>query len=215
MADPTSQVAISDSDAVEPGECPEWQRELTVNQPPHGFEGSSPSSPTSLRSLRELRLGKPAPLSRGERAKAAAPKPIGRRRALPASYGSASHPASHFPHLSRASSPPSSETPPPADRAQPDGSRTPLTDWRGAGRVRLGSRLPRWGNPRHRSPIAAPWSRRTDRRARRRPPDLARCGPCSSHPGAPLVRDVRLVRAARELCADRPSLRRPLAASRT
>jgi hypothetical protein len=32
------------------GECPEWQRELTVNQPPHGFEGSSPSSPTSLRS---------------------------------------------------------------------------------------------------------------------------------------------------------------------
>jgi hypothetical protein len=30
------------------GECPEWQRELTVNQPPHGFEGSSPSSPTSF-----------------------------------------------------------------------------------------------------------------------------------------------------------------------
>ena len=29
------------------GECPEWQRELTVNQPPHGFEGSSPSSPTN------------------------------------------------------------------------------------------------------------------------------------------------------------------------
>ena len=28
------------------GECPEWQRELTVNQPPHGFEGSSPSFPT-------------------------------------------------------------------------------------------------------------------------------------------------------------------------
>lgn len=28
------------------GECPEWQRELTVNQPPYGFEGSSPSSPT-------------------------------------------------------------------------------------------------------------------------------------------------------------------------
>ncbi|MBN9597971.1 MAG: hypothetical protein J0G36_21795, partial [Afipia sp.] len=25
---------------------PEWQRELTVNQPPYGFEGSSPSSPT-------------------------------------------------------------------------------------------------------------------------------------------------------------------------
>ena len=32
--------------AVETGECPEWQRELTVNQPPHGFEGSSPSFPT-------------------------------------------------------------------------------------------------------------------------------------------------------------------------
>ena len=31
----------------ETGKCPEWQRELTVNQPPHGFEGSSPSFPTS------------------------------------------------------------------------------------------------------------------------------------------------------------------------
>lgn len=39
------------------GECPERQRELTVNQPPHGFAGSSPASPTSLRSLRELRRG--------------------------------------------------------------------------------------------------------------------------------------------------------------
>jgi hypothetical protein len=28
------------------GECPERQRELTVNQPPHGFVGSSPTSPT-------------------------------------------------------------------------------------------------------------------------------------------------------------------------
>ena len=33
------------------GECPEWQRELTVNQPPYGFEGSSPSSPTILSPL--------------------------------------------------------------------------------------------------------------------------------------------------------------------
>src|SRR5882757_6481572 len=41
------------------GECPEWQRELTVNQPSYDFEGSSPSSPTSLRLLRKLRLGKP------------------------------------------------------------------------------------------------------------------------------------------------------------
>lgn len=32
--------------AAAPGECPEWQRELTVNQPPHGFAGSSPASPT-------------------------------------------------------------------------------------------------------------------------------------------------------------------------
>lgn len=31
------------------GECPEWQRELTVNQPPHGFVGSSPTSPTILK----------------------------------------------------------------------------------------------------------------------------------------------------------------------
>jgi hypothetical protein len=41
------------------GECPEWQRELTVNQPSYDFEGSSPSSPTSLRWLRQLRLGRP------------------------------------------------------------------------------------------------------------------------------------------------------------
>src|SRR5262245_55818976 len=54
------------ADAVGTGECPEWQRELTVNQPPHGFAGSSPASPTSLRSLRELRLGRPAQLSRSE-----------------------------------------------------------------------------------------------------------------------------------------------------
>ena len=40
--------------AVETGECPEWQRELTVNQPPHGFEGSSPSSPTNY--FRYLRI---------------------------------------------------------------------------------------------------------------------------------------------------------------
>src|SRR5207245_6179162 len=39
------------ADAVGTGECPEWQRELTVNQPPHGFEGSSPASPTSLRPM--------------------------------------------------------------------------------------------------------------------------------------------------------------------
>lgn len=32
--------------AIDTGECPEWQRELTVNQPPHGFAGSSPASPT-------------------------------------------------------------------------------------------------------------------------------------------------------------------------
>jgi hypothetical protein len=41
-------------------------KRLTVNQPPHGFAGSSPASPTSLRSLRELRLGRPAQLSRSE-----------------------------------------------------------------------------------------------------------------------------------------------------
>ena len=40
---------------IEPGECPEWQRELTVNQPPHGFEGSSPSSPTILLRAKALR----------------------------------------------------------------------------------------------------------------------------------------------------------------
>jgi hypothetical protein len=31
------------------GKCPEWQRELTVNQPSYDFEGSSPSFPTTLR----------------------------------------------------------------------------------------------------------------------------------------------------------------------
>src|SRR5215510_13313150 len=59
-------------DAVGTGECPEWQRELTVNQPSYDFAGSSPASPTSLRSLRELRLGKPSPLQ-SKRAKAVAP----------------------------------------------------------------------------------------------------------------------------------------------
>src|SRR5262249_41371050 len=54
------------ADAVGTGECPEWQRELTVNQPSYDFAGSSPASPTSLRSLRELRLGRPAQLSPSE-----------------------------------------------------------------------------------------------------------------------------------------------------
>src|SRR3954451_23740465 len=39
-----------------PGKCPEWQRELTVNQPPHGFEGSSPSFPTKLRPITLLAI---------------------------------------------------------------------------------------------------------------------------------------------------------------
>src|SRR6185295_11362836 len=60
------------------GECPEWQRELTVNQPSYDFEGSSPSSPTSLRSRSERRLPRRSPTGAG-----------GLR---PASYGSASHP---------------------------------------------------------------------------------------------------------------------------
>src|ERR1700752_709602 len=51
------------ADAVGTGECPEWQRELTVNQPPHGFAGSSPASPTSLCSLVELRPGNEPPMS--------------------------------------------------------------------------------------------------------------------------------------------------------
>src|SRR5262249_4297174 len=37
------------ADAVGTGECPEWQRELTVNQPSYDFAGSSPASPTTLR----------------------------------------------------------------------------------------------------------------------------------------------------------------------
>src|SRR4051812_29241382 len=37
------------------GECPEWQRELTVNQPSYDFEGSSPSSPTILLRAEALR----------------------------------------------------------------------------------------------------------------------------------------------------------------
>src|SRR6476659_6168963 len=37
----------SGSNACRAGECPEWQRELTVNQPPYGFVGSSPTSPTN------------------------------------------------------------------------------------------------------------------------------------------------------------------------
>ena len=57
---PCAQGFIYALTAMAPGECPEWQRELTVNQPSYDFEGSSPSSPTSLRWLRQLRLGRPA-----------------------------------------------------------------------------------------------------------------------------------------------------------
>jgi hypothetical protein len=39
------RISVHDAEA---GKCPEWQRELTVNQPPHGFEGSSPSFPTNV-----------------------------------------------------------------------------------------------------------------------------------------------------------------------
>ena len=37
------------------GECPEWQRELTVNQPSYDFVGSSPTSPTILLRAKALR----------------------------------------------------------------------------------------------------------------------------------------------------------------
>src|ERR1700743_106670 len=47
MACPLPFPGGTDCDAIESGECPEWQRELTVNQPPHGFAGSSPASPTN------------------------------------------------------------------------------------------------------------------------------------------------------------------------
>src|SRR5882724_9996539 len=63
------------------GECPEWQRELTVNQPSYDFEGSSPSSPTSLRLLRKRRLPRRSPTGEG---------------GLSASYGAASHPAKNI-----------------------------------------------------------------------------------------------------------------------
>src|SRR5262249_29308681 len=42
-------------DAVGTGECPEWQRELTVNQPSYDFAGSSPASPTILLRAKALR----------------------------------------------------------------------------------------------------------------------------------------------------------------
>ena len=56
-----------------PGECPERQRELTVNQPPHGFVGSSPTSPTSLRSLGAHTAWQATSDLGAKRAKAAAP----------------------------------------------------------------------------------------------------------------------------------------------
>src|SRR3954451_8643217 len=52
--------------ASEAGKCPEWQRELTVNQPPHGFEGSSPSFPTTLRPD-GLRVAQPRKTVRAKR----------------------------------------------------------------------------------------------------------------------------------------------------
>src|SRR5262249_50204591 len=68
-------------DAVGTGECPEWQRELTVNQPSYDFAGSSPASPTCLRSLRELRLGKPSPtLSKASERRLSRRSPEGPRR---------------------------------------------------------------------------------------------------------------------------------------
>src|SRR6266702_2865625 len=48
------------------GECPEWQRELTVNQPSSDFEGSSPSSPTTLRPD-GLRVAQPRQTDRAKR----------------------------------------------------------------------------------------------------------------------------------------------------
>src|SRR4051812_8621761 len=49
MTGPICRLQRTPVNACEAGKCPEWQRELTVNQPPHGFEGSSPSFPTTLR----------------------------------------------------------------------------------------------------------------------------------------------------------------------
>ena len=53
------------ADAVGTGECPEWQRELTVNQPSYDFAGSSPASPTTLRPG-GLRVAQPRPARQGE-----------------------------------------------------------------------------------------------------------------------------------------------------
>ena len=80
-------------DAVGTGECTEWQRELTVNQPSYDFAGSSPASPTSLRSLRELRLGKPA---RSEGCRVEARRAKTGRRAMKYVYILESLEAEHF-----------------------------------------------------------------------------------------------------------------------
>src|SRR5436305_13724295 len=63
------------------GECLEWQRELTVNQPPHGFEGSSPSSPTTLRP-RGLRVAPPRMIRQGEACPAQLERKRKRRRTV-------------------------------------------------------------------------------------------------------------------------------------
>jgi hypothetical protein len=58
-------------DGVQAGECPEWQRELTVNQPSYDFEGSSPSSPTNYLNIKE---GFPRPRAAGRRGEARRPR---------------------------------------------------------------------------------------------------------------------------------------------
>ena len=84
------------------GECPEWQRELTVNQPSYDFEGSSPSSPTTLRpdGLRVAQPRKTVRAKRVRRSLSEAKAWTDRRRILWAkadarfaSYGLASHAA--------------------------------------------------------------------------------------------------------------------------
>src|SRR5262245_22220743 len=63
-------------DAVGTGECPEWQRELTVNQPSYDFAGSSPASPTTLRpdGLRVAQPRRPVRWKRGVRRSLSAAK---------------------------------------------------------------------------------------------------------------------------------------------
>ena len=89
-----------------------------------------------------------------------------------------------------------------AGKIKPD--RADLVDRRRIGAAQVAGNLDRGvlvRNPRHRSPVAAPWSRQTVRRSPFRRPDRARCGPCRAEARR---RSEQLVALSRSWTPSRP-----------